>query len=103
MRDSNSQFISIICGSRNPSQGPSHMRAPLIGAILLAALSVRAYGQGAPVAGRIADLPGSAASPGRPTPRLPDGRPDLGNGKGSWNPRVMANLAGVGEPRRSPV
>ncbi len=31
-----------------------------------------------------------------PGPRLPDGKPDLGNGKGSWNPRILENIAGVG-------
>jgi hypothetical protein len=43
--------------------------------------------------------------PVRPAPRLPDGRPDLGNGKGSWNPRIIQNIAGVGPgaPRRTPV
>ena len=41
----------------------------------------------------------------KPTPRLPDGKPDLGNGKGLWNPRTIQNLAGVGPggPGRSPV
>ncbi len=32
--------------------------------------------------------------PAKPTPRLPDGRPDLGNGSGVWNPAVVPNLAG---------
>src|SRR5438876_238197 len=73
------------------------------GAILLAALPLRASGQTAPIAGRIGDRPGSTATPPGPTPRLADGHPDLGNGKGSWNPRVIANIAGVGDPNRSPV
>jgi hypothetical protein len=36
---------------------------------------------------------------------LTDGKPDLGNGKGSWNPRIIENIAGVGPgaPRRTPV
>lgn len=57
----------------------------------------------APVAGRIPDrLPSNI--PAKPTPRLPDGRPDLGNGRGAWNPRVIANLAGKSaDPNRSPV
>jgi hypothetical protein len=79
------------------------VRASLAGAILLTALSSSAYGQIAAVAGRIPEPSESAAGPIRPTPRLPDGHPDLGNGKGSWNPRVVANLAGVGDPSRSPV
>ena len=55
-----------------------------------------------PIAGRIPDVPANAAGP---TPRLPNGQPDLGNGKGAWNPRVIANLAGGGRstPDRSPV
>lgn len=31
-----------------------------------------------------------------PAPRLADGKPDLGNGSGSWNPRILENIAGVG-------
>lgn len=56
-----------------------------------------------PVGGRIDDAP-QAGSP-RPTPRLADGHPDLGNGKGVWNPRIIENIAGVGPggARRSPV
>jgi hypothetical protein len=46
------------------------------------------------IAGRLPDRvikgkPGAA-------PRLPDGKPDLGNGRGSWNPRILENIAGVG-------
>jgi len=46
------------------------------------------------IAGRIPERVGK----GRlgPAPRLPDGKPDLGNGKGSWNPRILENIAGVG-------
>lgn len=38
-------------------------------------------------------------------PRLANGKPDLGNGKGVWNPVTIANIAGVGRqgPARSPV
>ncbi len=31
-----------------------------------------------------------------PAPRLPDGRPDLGNSKGSWNPPGVGDMAGTG-------
>jgi hypothetical protein len=79
------------------------MRITAAGAILLSVLASTVTAQRAPIAGRIEDRAESAASPARPTPRLPDGRPDLGNGKGVWNPRVIANLAGVGDPNRSPV
>jgi hypothetical protein len=66
-------------------------------------LSLPAAGQ-APIGGRLPDPPESNA-PRRPAPRLADGRPDLGNGKGSWNPRIIENIAGVGPgaPRRTPV
>ena len=77
------------------------MRAALFGAILVTTLSAPAYGQGAPVAGRIPEAASAATS--RPAPRVSDGHPDLGNAKGSWNPRVVANLAGLGDPARSPV
>jgi hypothetical protein len=55
------------------------------------------------IAGRIPEP--SAKSNAGAAPRLPDGRPDLGNGKGSWNPRVIENIAGVGPgaPERTPV
>src|SRR4249919_1263883 len=55
------------------------------------------------IAGRIPE-PAAKVKAG-PTPRLPDGKPDLGNGKGSWNPRVVENIAGVGPgaPERTPV
>lgn len=61
-----------------------------------------AAGQATPVGGRIPDLPAEAT---KPAPRLPDGHPDLGNGKGSWNPRIIENIAGVGPggAARSPV
>ena len=76
------------------------MRA-LLGAILVSTLTAPGFAQTVAVAGRVPER--SAAEPARPAPRLPDGRPDLGNGKGSWNPRVIANLAGVRRPDRSPV
>jgi hypothetical protein len=49
---------------------------------------------GVPVAGRLDDLPRPVVK--KPVPRLADGHPDLGNGKGVWNPRVMASLSGTG-------
>jgi hypothetical protein len=56
------------------------------------------------VAGRLPEAPVAKDGHNRPAPRLPDGHPDLGNGKGSWNPRIIANIAGAGEnPARSPV
>jgi hypothetical protein len=55
------------------------------------------------IAGRIADR-ALNGKPG-PSPRLPGGKADLGNGKGSWNPRIIENIAGVGPgaPARNPV
>jgi hypothetical protein len=73
----------------------------LLGAILVSTLTAPGFAQTVAVAGRVPEP--SAAEPARPAPRLPDGHPDLGNGKGSWNPRVIANIAGVGDPNRSPV
>jgi hypothetical protein len=57
----------------------------------------------AAVGGRIPDPP--KGTPAGPTPRLPDGKPDLGNGRGAWNPRTVVNLSGGGRqgPARSPV
>jgi hypothetical protein len=62
-----------------------------------------ATGQVVAVAGRIPDQP-KPEHP-NPAPRLPDGHPDLGNEKGAWNPRIIANIAGLGPggPQRSPV
>ena len=34
--------------------------------------------------------------PSKPTPRLADGHPDLGNGKGSWYPRIVDDISGKG-------
>src|SRR5271154_4886601 len=70
----------------------------------MAVFAISAFGQlqlqG--LAGRIPDPPKGEA---KPTPRLADGHPDLGNSKGSWNPRIIANLAGAGTQgaNRSPV
>ncbi len=62
-----------------------------------------APGQEPIVAGRLPEAKTQGIRP-RPTPRLADGHPDLGNSKGSWNPRVVANIAGTGaDPSRSPV
>src|SRR5580765_8928223 len=69
--------------------------------MLVQALTAPAYAQTVAVAGRVPERPSTESA--RPAPRLADGRPDLGNGKGSWNPRVIANIAGVGDPCRSPV
>jgi len=77
------------------------MKALFGGALLLLALSSGAAAQTVAVAGRVPEA--SVTAPARPAPRLPDGHPDLGNGRGSWNPRVIANIAGVGDPNRSPV
>ena len=37
-----------------------------------------------------------SAQPGTPIPRLPDGHPDLGNGKGAWTPRIVDDISGNG-------
>ena len=37
-----------------------------------------------------------APSAPRPTPRMPDGHPDLGNGTGSWDPTIIDDIAGTG-------
>lgn len=65
-------------------------------------LAASVLAQDAIIAGR---LPEQRIAQARPAPRLPDGHPDLGNGKGSWNPRIIANLAGNGRGgrARSPV
>jgi len=57
----------------------------------------------AQIGGRVADPPKGTIA--KPTPRLADGHPDLGNGKGAWNPRTVVNLAGSGRQgrARSPV
>jgi hypothetical protein len=57
------------------------------------------------IGGRLNDVPRAQAANPNPTPRLADGKPDLGNGKGAWNPRTIVNLSGTGTggPNRSPV
>jgi hypothetical protein len=75
----------------------------LVAMIVLVAMPTGATAQAVAIAGRIGDRPDAATRPPGPAPRLPDGHPDLGNGKGAWNPRVIANLSGVGDPNRSPV
>ncbi len=64
--------------------------------------AVAVSAQEAIIAGR---LPEARVAQPKPAPRLADGHPDLGNGKGSWNPRIIANLAGNGRggAARSPV
>ena len=76
------------------------MRHAALALVLLGAASAAAAQV---VAGRIPDLPRDVKA--GPAPRLPDGRPDLGNHMGAWNPRVIANLAGSGRGTRdrSPV
>jgi hypothetical protein len=70
---------------------------------LLEAQASPSNGEARIIAGRIPDrvVPGKPA----PAPRLPDGKPDLGNGKGSWNPRIIENISGVGPgaPERNAV
>ncbi len=72
-------------------------------AFSIPALAAILAAQAGPVGGRLPEAT-ATRKPGA-APRLPDGRPDLGNGKGSWNPRIIANIAGVGPggPARSPV
>ena len=76
----------------------------LLSSLFVGLTSFAVTAQQAPgIAGRLPDLP--AETKAGPTPRLPDGKPDLGNGKGVWNPRVIANLSGMGRGGRdrSPV
>jgi hypothetical protein len=70
--------------------------------VWMALFATSAFGQLQGIAGRIPERPKNDA---KPAPRLPDGHPDLGNAKGSWNPRIIANLAGMGNQgdSRSPV
>jgi hypothetical protein len=77
------------------------MRLALQSAILAAAFALLVDAQA--VGGRFNDV--AKGTKAGPVPRLPDGKPDLGNGKGAWNPRTIVNLAGIGRqgPARSPV
>jgi len=72
--------------------------------VLFATIAAFTAAAQAPVGGRFPDPP-AATSPAKPTPRLADGHPDLGGGKGAWNPRIIENIAGVGPgaPQRTPV
>ena len=74
---------------------------PILAGLMTVAVS--AFPQG--IGGRARDLPASAVAKAGPAPRLPDGKPDLGNGKGVWNPRTITNLSGSGPqgPGRSPT
>ena len=76
----------------------------LSGLSCLVALAPLAFPQGG-IGGRVRDLPASVVAKAGPAPRLADGHPDLGNGKGVWNPRTITNLSGLGPqgPGRSPV
>src|ERR1700676_5234638 len=63
----------------------------LLGAVLAAYGSVAAQDfDGKKVAAALArkNIP--------PAPRLPDGHPDLGNDKGSWEPPGVGDMAGTG-------
>jgi hypothetical protein len=73
-------------------------------ATLSVSLPIELAAQGG-IGGRLNDVPRAQAANPKPTPRLADGHPDLGNGKGAWNPRTIVNLSGTGTggPNRSPV
>ena len=49
----------------------------------------------APIWAQSGPDPGKLA-PAGPTPRLADGRPDLGNAKGAWFPRIADDISGNG-------
>jgi hypothetical protein len=66
----------------------------LVSVASLAALAMPAFPQGG-IGGRARDVPASEVAKAGPAPRLPDGHPDLGNGKGVWNPRTVTNLSGT--------
>ena len=72
------------------------------GGAVLMAWAAPAVCQEPIIAGRLPELHEKVV---KPAPRLPDGHPDLGNNKGSWNPRIIENIAGVGPGlvARSPV
>jgi hypothetical protein len=48
------------------------------------------------VVGGVVVRSGKPATPAGPAPRLPDGKPDLGNSSGSWVPRAIHDIAGMG-------
>lgn len=79
----------------------------MVRAILLVVplVALPVFSQIAGIGGRARDVSRAEAAKAGPTPRLPDGHPDLGNGKGVWNPRTITNLSGVGPQGagRSPV
>ena len=77
------------------------LRLVLQGALIFGAFATLMFGQA--VGGRMKDVPKGTKA--KPTPRLADGKPDLGNGTGAWNPNTVANLTGTGRqgPGRSPV
>src|ERR1051326_8260927 len=76
----------------------------ILAAALGVVLPIELAAQGG-IGGRLNDVPRAQAANPKPTPRLEDGHPDLGNGKGAWNPRTIVNLSGTGTggPNRSPV
>jgi hypothetical protein len=77
------------------------MRNDVVHTITMAAIGVAAVWcfASAPAAGQ--QPPGNSPkpaskAPARPAPRLADGHPDLGNGKGAWSPTVIDDIAGTG-------
>ena len=55
------------------------------------------------IGGRLNDVPRAQAANPKPTPRLADGHPDLGNGKGAWNPQNHRESIGNRHGRAEPV
>src|SRR6185503_17001556 len=80
------------------------MSTGMLVAALVISIPIQLSAQGG-IGGRLNDVPRAQAANPKPTPRLADGHPDLGNGKGAWNPRTIVNLSGTGTggPNRSPV
>ncbi|HEY2842480.1 MAG TPA: hypothetical protein VGJ09_02475 [Bryobacteraceae bacterium] len=76
----------------------------LLAIALCAGIPAHLAAQGG-IGGRLNDVPRAQAANPKPAPRLADGHPDLGNGKGAWNPRTIVNLSGTGTggANRSPV
>src|SRR5579872_3256089 len=58
------------------------------------AIALPVFPQGG-IGGRARDLPASEIAKAGPAPRWSDGHPDLGNGKGVWNPRTITNWSGT--------